>query len=221
MTAPADPSPSPRTPTPPGTPTVPVARSAGSGAGRGMPLALRLALILSGVTLITLLVAGAVVNRVVSRSYEDVVTAQQDEQVNAAAAALGDDPRRAGTGAGAGARIMNRLSQSLGGPVSCSGPKGRARALRPPATAGRPGRSAPGHHRRRCTWTRSWSPPSWPRSRSSPTDRPFLHLFNGVLLVGGLAAVAVIAGVSVLIARRQTKPLDDVPQRPRGWRRET
>jgi signal transduction histidine kinase len=41
-------------------------------------------------------------------------------------------------------------------------------------------------------------------------DRPFLRLFNIALLVAGLVSVAVIAGVSVWLARRQTKPLHDV-----------
>jgi two-component system sensor histidine kinase BaeS len=41
-------------------------------------------------------------------------------------------------------------------------------------------------------------------------QRPFLRLFNVALLVAGLVSVAVIAGVSVWMARRQTRPLHDV-----------
>lgn len=177
-----------------------------------MPLALRLALILSGVTLVTLLVAGAAVNRVVSRSYEDVVGQQQEEQVEAAAGALGDLVRVGGGPGrlGEGARIMNRLAQSLGGPVTLLGPDGS-----PLATAGRPlppntpseDISAPVTT---ATGTEVATLVATIPTTAAATDRPFLQLFNGVLLVGGLAAVAVIAGLSVLIARRQTRPLADV-----------
>jgi signal transduction histidine kinase len=49
-----------------------------------------------------------------------------------------------------------------------------------------------------------------PTSAVALEDRPFLRLFNVALLVAGLVSVAVIAGVSVWMARRQTRPLHDV-----------
>ena len=47
-------------------------------------------LVLSATVLVVLLLAGAVVNRVVSRGFEDVVSAQQVEQVEAAADAVSE-----------------------------------------------------------------------------------------------------------------------------------
>jgi two-component system sensor histidine kinase BaeS len=195
-------------PTPPGTPTVPVAATPGSS--RGLPLALRLALILSGVTLVTLLVAGAVVNRVVSRSFDDVVAAQQTEQVQAAADALGEILRQGGNLREARA-VLERLSRSLGVPVVLLGPDGneigqfgppslpvdlddQSHEIEAEVTVGE-------EHVATITAVVPVQPSG---------DRPFLRVFNTVLLVGGLAAVCVIAGLSVLIARRQTKPLHDV-----------
>ena len=49
-----------------------------------------------------------------------------------------------------------------------------------------------------------------PVQGAGEADRPFLRLFNASLLVAGLVSVAVIAGVSVWVARRQTRPLQDV-----------
>ena len=46
-------------------------------------------------------------------------------------------------------------------------------------------------------------------------DRPFLRLFNVALLVAGLVSVAVVAGVSVWLARRQTR---GPPRRRPAWR---
>src|SRR3990172_5772268 len=88
-----------------------------------MPLAVRLALVLSGATLVVLLVAGAVVNRVVSQSFEDVVTAQQQDQVDATADALSELLRQGGTLREARA-LMVRLSRSLNAPVVVVGPDG-------------------------------------------------------------------------------------------------
>ena len=174
-----------------------------------MPLALRLALILAGVTLVTLLVAGAVVNRVVSRSFEDVVTAQQTEQVNAAADALGEILHQGGD-LGQARAMLERLARSLGAPVVLLGPNGNEIAhfgpQQPPVDLDDPsqGITAPVYVDEEQVATIVAQVPV------QPTDRPFLRLFNGVLLVGGLAAVAVIAGLAVLIARRQTRPLHDV-----------
>ena len=171
-----------------------------------MPLALRLALVLSAAVLVVLLAAGAVVNRVVSQSFEDVVTAQQTEHVEATADALSELLRQGGTLREARA-VLVRLARSLDAPVTVVGPGGEQ----------------VGH------WGRPL-PPDVPSTQISasvmvadrevalvvatvpvrPVDRPFLRLFNAALLVAGFVSVAVIAGVAVWMARRQTRPLRDV-----------
>jgi len=174
-----------------------------------MPLALRLALILSGVTLVTLLVAGAVVNRVVSRSFEEVVTSQQTDQVNAAADALSEILRQGGNLRDARA-VLERLSHSLDAPVVLLGPNGNEIAHfgppQPPTdlddlSHGLEAAVFVGDQQ--VATIRAEVP-------DQPTASPFLRVFNGVLVVGGLTAVAVIAVLAVFIARRQTRPLHDV-----------
>ena len=168
---------------------------------------MRLGLILSAAVLVVLLLAGAVVNRVVSRSFEDVVSAQQTEQVQATADALSELLRQGGTLPEARS-VLNRLSRGLGGaPVTVYGPGGQELAhygprIHPPA----PNRGVSAdvllNDQQVATVTAIVPVVS--------TNEPFLRLFNAALLVAGLASVAVIAGVSVWVARRQTRPLQDV-----------
>ncbi|HEY7452840.1 MAG TPA: HAMP domain-containing protein, partial [Candidatus Limnocylindria bacterium] len=201
--------------TDPGRPTVPVAAppAASVPPGTGLPLAVRLGVVLGATVLIVLLFAGVVVNRVVSQGFEDVVIEQQQEQVDAAADALGDliqvggGPREIAEGA----RILNRLARSTGGHVILLGPTGQelTRFGQPlPADAQSAEITAP-------VTTPAGAEVATlvvkvPARDTAAADRPFLQLFNVALLVAGLVSVAVIAGVSVWLARRQTKPLHDV-----------
>jgi signal transduction histidine kinase len=177
-----------------------------AAASGGMPLALRLALVLSAAVLIVLLLAGAVVNRVVTQSFEDVVTTQQTEQVQAAADALSDLISQGGNLREARS-VLTRLSRSLGGPVTVIGMEGTEIAHFGPQTLP----SAPNRgitadvivNDQQVAIVSAIVP-------IRTEDRPFLRLFNVALVVAGLVSVAVIAGVSVWMARRQTRPLQDV-----------
>ncbi|MEX0629338.1 MAG: HAMP domain-containing sensor histidine kinase [Chloroflexota bacterium] len=175
-------------------------------AATGMPLALRLGLVLSAAVLVVLLLTGAVVNRVVSRSFDDVVIAQQQEQVDTTADALGELLRQGGTLREARS-VLTRLSRSLHGPVTVYGPEGaeishfgpqnlpagESRGLDAPVMVG-------GQEVATITAIVAVQNP----------EQPFLRLFNGALLVSGLVSLLIIAGLSVWIARRQTRPLQDV-----------
>lgn len=173
----------------------------------GLPLAVRLGLVLSAVVLVVLLLAGAVVNRVVSGQYEDVVSQQQTQQVQAAADALSELLRQGGR-LGEARTVLDRLSHNLGAEVVVLGPGGREIArvgMMMPA-------GAPTHEIRADVVVNDQTAATLvavvPTQGSA--NRPFLGVFNAVLLIGGLVAVVVIAGLSVLIARRQTRPLHDV-----------
>jgi signal transduction histidine kinase len=171
-----------------------------------MPLALRLGLVLSAAVLVVLLLTGAVVNRVVIRSFDDVVIAQQQEHVDATADALGELLRQGGTLREARS-VLTRLSRSLHGPVTVYGregaeishfgpqnlPAGETRGLDAPVMVG-------GQEVATITAVVAVQNP----------EQPFLRLFNGALLVSGLVSLLVIAGLSVWIARRQTRPLQDL-----------
>jgi signal transduction histidine kinase len=172
----------------------------------GMPLALRLALVLSAAVLVVLLLTGAVVNRVVSRSFEDVVTAQQQQQVDATADVLSDLLTQGGTLHEARS-LLNRLSLSLHGPVTVYGPQGEEishhgqRMLPGGETHGLNASVMVGDHE--VAIITAVVP-----VRSA--EQPFLRLFNGALLISGLVSLVVIAGLAVWVARRQTRPLRDV-----------
>jgi signal transduction histidine kinase len=171
-----------------------------------MPLALRLGLVLSAAVLVVLLLTGAVVNRVVSRSFDDVVTAQQQDQVDATADALSELLRQGGTLREARS-VLLRLSRSLHGPVTVYGPDGgeithfgdrmlpagETRGLDAPVTV----------EDREVAMISAIVP-------VQNAEQPFLRLFNGALLVSGLVSLVVIAGLAVWVARRQTRPLQDV-----------
>ena len=175
-------------------------------AGRGMPLSLRLALILSVAVLGVLLVAGVVVNRVVSGSFEEVVSAQQADQVQAAADALAEVLRQGGSLREA-RNVLARLSRSLGAPVTVRGPEGALLIeLGPPLPSG-----AEHHELSAAVIVEGQHRGSVVASvPSRDVDRPFLRVFNAVLLLVGLVSAAVIAGLAVVIARRATRPLREV-----------
>ena len=68
--------------------------------GRQLPLAWRLGLILGAIVLGLLLIAGVVVNRVVSGRFESVLANQQQQRLDDAAATLADGLDRGGGGPG-------------------------------------------------------------------------------------------------------------------------
>jgi signal transduction histidine kinase len=110
---------------------------------------------------------------------------------------------------------MTRLARSLNGPVSLVSPQGEQLAIFDP-----PGGPVPltdtGYEEIRAPVTGpngaelATLVARVPASTVAEADQPFLRLFNIALLVAGLVSVVAIAGVSVWIARRQTKPLHDV-----------
>jgi len=175
-------------------------------AATGMPLALRLGLVLSAAVLVVLLLTGAVVNRVVSRSFDDVVIAQQQEQVDATADALGELLRQGGTLREARS-VLTRLSRSLHGPVTVYGPEGAEISHFGPQNL--PAGETQGLDAPVMVGGQVVATITAVVAVQNP-EQPFLRLFNGALLVSGLVSLAVIAGLAVWIARRQTRPLQDV-----------
>lgn len=174
--------------------------------GPGMPLALRLALVLSAAVLIVLVLTGAVVNRVVIRSFDDVVTAQQNEQVFAAADALADVLHQGGSLREARG-VLTRLSHNLGAHVEVLGPNGQAISqIGPEPRSGTETRQVAADVT--VSGTKMAEVQATVPVRNA--EQPFLRLFNGALLVSGLVSLIVIAGLAVWVARRQTQPLRDV-----------
>ena len=176
--------------------------------GRGQPLALRLALLLSVGVVVVLLVAGLLVNRVVSRSFEQTLSDQQRDRLSVAAAALVDlQARDAPRAKQARQQLLRRLADLSGGSVTLRDAAGAvvARAGRLPdasgttetieqplvsdgATVGRLVIEVP----------------------SRGVEAGFLRLFNLTLLIAGVICLLVLVGLATLTADRLTRPLRGV-----------
>jgi two-component system sensor histidine kinase BaeS len=169
--------------------------------GSRRSLAWRLGLLLGIAVLAVLLLAGIIVNRIVSNSYATVLTAQQLQRVDDAAEALGDRLDRP-------ARVratVRRLANRLGGEVRVLALDGTVLAAfgRPPSGE-RASYAAPVQVDGETVASLEATVPA------QASDRGFLPLFNATLLIAGLACLVVIVIASTSIAGRLTRPLHDV-----------
>jgi signal transduction histidine kinase len=184
-------------------PVATVATPAAKRVDRRRSLAFRLGLLLAVTVAVVLLLVGVVVNRVVSGSYETVLTELQQQRLDDAAVTVADRLARPAGPARAQLFVM-RLASQLGGQVRVIGTDGTTLAAF--------GRQ-----------------PDDPVTYSTPieqdgqvvakldaevpavgVDRGFLRLFNITLLVAGIVSVLGIVLVATWIAGRMTRPLHDV-----------
>jgi two-component system sensor histidine kinase BaeS len=168
---------------------------------RGQPLSLRLALVLSAAVLAVLLVTGLAVNRVVSGSLEQELSAAQRDRITVVAGAIGDvdlgKPRvRLGVEV-----VLRRVATTTGGRVQLIDADGSVAidVGRPPAglaneTIEEP---IPGSQAKLLITV--------PRA-----DRAFLRIFNLTLLIAGLLAVVAVVAIALLLSARLTQPLRGV-----------
>jgi two-component system sensor histidine kinase BaeS len=151
-----------------------------------------------------LLLVGVVVNRVVSNSYETVLTNQQQQRLDDAAVTLADRLSRPAGLARAQAYVM-RLANQLGGEIRVIGTDGTTLAAFGKAPDGDQTRyQAPIELDGEVVATLEGDLPA------RGGDRGFLPLFNVTLAVAGLVSVIGIVLVSTWIAGRLTRPLRDV-----------
>jgi len=167
-------------------------------------LAWRLGLLLGVAVLGILLLVGIVVNRVVSGSFETVLTAQQQQRLDDAAVTLADRLSRP-AGLVRAQALVTRIATSLGGEISVVGLDGTTLAA-----FGRPPAGDPAHYEvaiQGDTGTVATLEADMP---AQAADRGFLPLFNVTLAVAGLVSVLAIVAISTSIAGRLTRPLHDV-----------
>ncbi len=175
---------------------------------RGQRLAVRLALLLSAGVVVVLLVAGLLVNRVVSRSFEQTLGDQQRERLSVAAAALVDLQTHAAPRAKVARQLLlRRVADLSGGVATLQDAQGAvvARAGRIPQGAG---------------GTQTIEQPLISDGAttgrllievpSRGAEAGFLRLFNLTLLVAGSICVLVLVGLATLTADRLTRPLRGV-----------
>jgi len=173
-------------------------------APRRRSLAWRLGLLLGVAVVAVLLLVGIVVNRVVSQSYETVLTTQQQQRLDDAAATLADRLARPAGLARAQAYVM-RLANSLGGEIRVVASDGTTLAAF--------GRAPDGDGTHYETPIESDGDVVATLEADVPargSDGGFLRLFNITLAVAGLVSVLGIVVVSASIAGRLTRPLRDV-----------
>ena len=168
---------------------------------RGQPLSLRLALVLSAAVLAVLLVTGLAVNRVVSGSLEQELSAAERDRITVVAGAIGDvdlsKPRvRRGVEV-----VLRRVATTTRGRVQLIAADG--------ATVIDVGTIPPG------LTTQTIEEPI-PGSGAKllidvpRADRSFLRIFNLTLLLAGLLAILAVVAIALLLSARLTQPLRGV-----------
>lgn len=168
---------------------------------RGQPLSVRLALVLAVAMAVVLLLAGLAVNRFVSNSLQEELSAADRDRISLVAGAIGDvnlELPRARRGV---ELVLRRVATTMRGHVRLIGADGNAIV----DVGGTP----PGQETQRIDEP---IPGSGATLRIDvPTgDRSFLRVFNVTLLVAGLLAAIALVGVAVYLSGRLTAPLREV-----------
>jgi two-component system sensor histidine kinase BaeS len=171
---------------------------------RHRSLAWRLGLVLGLAVVVVLLMVGVMVNRVVSSSYQAVLTDQQQQRLDDAADTMADRLSRP-AGLARAQALVTRLANTLAGEVRVISNDGTTLAAFGHAPSGD---------------TATYSTPIVLDGQTVGTldadiparagDRGFLPIFNATLIVAGLISVLVIVLLSTSIAGRLTRPLRDV-----------
>ena len=167
-------------------------------------LAWRLGLLLGVAVLGVLLLVGIVVNRVVSGSFETVLTAQQQQRLDDAAVTLADRLSRP-AGLVRAQALVTRIATSLGGEIRVVGLDGTTLAA-----FGRPPAGDPAHYEVAIVGDSGTVATLEADMPAQAGDRGFLPLFNVTLAIAGLVSVLAIVVISTSIAGRLTRPLHDV-----------
>ena len=168
---------------------------------RGQPLGLRMALVLSAAVLAVLLIAGLAVNRIVSGSLEEELSAAERDRITVVAGAIAGIDLAAPRAIHGVEVVLRRMANTMRGHVRLLDADGQALVD--------VGRLPPG------VATETITEPI-PGSEASlaievpRADRAFLRIFNLSLLIAGLLAIVVVVAVSLLLSSRLTRPLQGV-----------
>jgi signal transduction histidine kinase len=161
---------------------------------------MRLATLLSLAVVVVLLVTGLAVNRFVSRSLEEELTAGQQERIALVALAIGEldlSAPRAQRGLQA---ILRGVASAVGGRAELLGADGRVLASAGPALSA-------------VETQRVEEPVAGEMTlviRVPQPEHAFLRVFNATLLVAGLVVVLALFAAAALLSERLTRPLRGV-----------
>lgn len=169
---------------------------------RGRSLAVRLAILLAGVLVVVLLLAGVIVNRAASRSLEDTLGPREQERLNLAGTIVEEGLAR-GVGARGMQALVGGIARQTGGVVRIVDDTG--------AVIAQAGRLPPNVETQSLSTELSAAAGGGALEiEVASPGAPFLRAFNGALLItGGLAVVALLVAAA-LAASRLTRPLREV-----------
>ena len=173
----------------------------GEEKGRGQPLGLRMALILSAAVLAVLLIAGLAVNRIVSGSLEQELSAADRDRITVVAGAIGGIDLAAPRAKHGVEVVLRRVANTMRGHVRLVDADGQVLVD--------VGRLPPGVSTETITEPIPGSDANLvidvPRA-----DRAFLRVFNLSLLVAGVLAIVAVVAIALLLSSRLTRPLQGV-----------
>ena len=167
----------------------------------GQPLGARLALMLSAAVLAVLLVAGLAVNRIVSGSLQEELSAAERDRITVVAGAIGAVDLEAPRAKHGVEIVLRRVANAMRGRVQLIGADGEQLVD--------VGRLPPG------VKTATISEPIPGSDATLLIDVPradpaFLRVFNVTLLVAGLLAIVAVGAIALLLSSRLTRPLRGV-----------
>lgn len=164
---------------------------------RGRPLAVRLAVLMAGVVLVVLLVAGVIVNRAASRSLEEQL-GPREQQRFALAVAIVEEALEGGN-----ERAIPLLLQRIANET-----RGEVRLIGPGVSSHRSGGPPLPDETETISAQLSDAFSAWRLELEVPsTQAPLLRAFNSALLIAGAVAVAAVLLAAGLVSSRVTRPL--------------
>lgn len=168
---------------------------------RGQPLSLRLAVMLSAAVLAVLLITGLAVNRVVSGSLEQELSAAERDRITVVAGAISEVDLNAPRAKRGVEAVLRRVAMTMRGRVQLIDARGKVVVdvgrLPPGLATETIEEPIPGSHAKLLI--------DVPRA-----DRAFLGIFNLTLLVAGVMAILAVVVIALLLSARLTRPLRGV-----------
>ncbi|MGH2446278.1 MAG: sensor histidine kinase [Candidatus Limnocylindria bacterium] len=169
---------------------------------RGRSLAVRLAVLLAGVLVVVLLLAGFVVNRAASRSLEETLGPREERRLNLAGALVEDGLER-GVNRRALQALMRRIAAETGGVARIVDGAGSVLV--------EAGRVPPNLETEELSTTLSAASGGGALEIEVPSPgAAFVRTFNAALLLTGGVAVAAMLLAAAFVARRLTRPLREL-----------
>lgn len=169
---------------------------------RGRSLAVRLAVLLAGVVIVVLVLAGVVVNRAASRSLDETLGPREEQRLNLAGAVVEDALVR-GVGTGRIQALLQRIAVDSRSRIRVVNADGSVLI--------EAGRLPPDVETDTLSTELSADAGGGALEIELPSaTAPFVRAFNNALLLTGIVAVAALLIAAAVVANRLTRPLREI-----------